>query len=99
MSEGDGTLCSSTDHFPPTETQDRDDGLPSPAGFISGLEQGRFPLAGFVLRSPHDYLEGRQPGNTSADDANIHGVPADRSFIGPYTIGVTRSFVHLRRAC
>lgn len=57
--------------------------LPNSTSFISGFEQRGFPSAGLVLRGCHDYLEGRQPRNTTTDDADVHGAPLDDSLIRP----------------
>ena len=95
-SGGDGALCPPTDHFLPIKTQGKTMYLPNSTRFIPGLEQGRFPPAGLVLRGFHDYLEGRQSGSTSTDDANVHhSVSAGRSFTR-LNAGVTHSRVYLR---
>ena len=59
VSGGAGTLRS-VDYFPLMETRTAEVvDLPNSASFVSSLKQGRFPVAGLVLRSSHDYLEGR----------------------------------------
>lgn len=78
VSGGAGYLRPRNGHCRRLKCMEKAEDLPDATSFISSLKQGRFPQARLVLRCFHDHLEGRQSGDASADDADIHGVLGNR---------------------